>query len=145
MIAMTRTRLQNPGLFPALAFALVTSGFGCSDKCSGDLAEIRDHCPASFDGTLADLPPCPSRPTLQMAWRCGSLIGLSSSALTGISCYYDVASHRLVGGVAWTDIPTYCGDSYSKSYGRTPPESCSRTDDQVERWCEAETSVDAGP
>ena len=40
-------------------------------------------------------------------------------------CYYDAASHELVGGQQSSDVPSYCNDtSYTLSAGRIGDASC---------------------
>jgi hypothetical protein len=128
----------------ALAIATMAS---CSEtkKCEGSLAEVAAGCPASFDGTLASFPACPPYPVTQSTWRCGDEIVLSSSGYAGMSCYYDLLSHQLVGAYEWSDEPSFCGDAFSKSFGRVPPQSCSGTDGLIERTCPRESPLDGGP
>ena len=128
----------------ALAIAALAS---CSEtkKCEGNLAEIAAGCPATFDGTLASFPACPAYRTTQSTWLCGGEIVLSSSGYTGMSCYYDLNSHRLVGAYEWSDVPTFCGDAFSQSFGRVPSQSCSGTDGLIERTCPGESPLDGGP
>jgi hypothetical protein len=128
-----------------LAVVLLAGGCGKS-KCEGTLQEMGAGCQASFDGTLAGFPACPAVGGMtQEAWRCDDLLVLSNSGYGGLSCYYDATSHALVGAYAWNDTPSFCGDSFNKSAGRTPPTSCAGTVDRVERSCPVGGAVDAGP
>jgi hypothetical protein len=118
----------------------------CSDakKCEGNLAAVGAGCPDTFDGKLESFPTCSSDRVIQSSWRCGDLIALSSSGYAGLSCYYDFSSHGLVGAYEWSDVPEFCGDAFSEVAGRMPPQSCSHTDDLVERSCREESPVDGG-
>jgi hypothetical protein len=127
----------------SLALLCLTSACG-SQKCVGNLAQVGAGCPATFDGKLESFPACPEHYSTQTAFRCDDLIVLTYSSLSGYSCYFDFGSHQLVGAATWTDVPTYCGDSFTRAAGRTPSDSCPGTVDRVERFCTA-SAVDAGP
>jgi len=106
---------------------------GCSSKCEGSLDVVGASCKPTFDGTEADLPPCPASGTVPSAQQCGDLFAVGHSDYAGVTCYYDVSSHALVGARAFSDIPTMCGgDSYTQDAGRTPSTTCTVL---VQRTC----------
>jgi len=108
-----------------LGLAGAAAGACASTKCEGDLDVVGAGCQASFDGTEAGLPACTASGVAQSAQRCGDLFALSHSDYAGITCYYDVSSHELVGARELADAAVLCGDSTTKDAGRTPSGSCS--------------------
>jgi hypothetical protein len=90
-----------------------------------------------FDGTEAQLPPCPSS-YLMAARQCGDLIELSFGTLSGFTCAYDAQTHALVGARVSTDAPVYCGNtSYGVTAGRFPDASCAMVPFAIMRTCPA--------
>jgi hypothetical protein len=121
----------------------LTAATSCSDKCVGDLAVVGVSCRATFDGTAQSLPACP---TAAVGFRCGGLLEVDPFGQDqgGIRCYYDPVSHRLVGAVEYTDVQVLCGDSFTKSAGRTPSVACLGTDGRVQRQCGGAAPPDGG-
>jgi hypothetical protein len=116
-------------------------------ECQAPLSEVGALCPPSFDGTPEELPTCDDYTNTLAVRFCGDLIGLhfwygySSSA-----CYYDGASHRLVGAWQRGDVPSYCDDtSFARSAGRTPPDSCYLTAPSTERRCPLDDAGSTSP
>ena len=89
--------------------------------CVGELASVGAACPATFDGTRANLPVCRTSLEQQTVWQCQDLLMLLLSfGLSGDVCFYDAASHVLVGALQGTDIDTYCNQtSLTIEAGRT--------------------------
>lgn len=117
----------------ALFAGLLALGTACSKECTGALSEVGAHCPATFDGTEAQLPPCGSQ--LAGARMCADLIELAGAGLAGLRCFYDPSTHELVGASWWSDIKEFCdNDSFTKSAGRTPNATCT-TPYSVRRQC----------
>jgi hypothetical protein len=100
------------------------SGSSSSSRCEGDLADVGNECPATFDGTPDQLPACSNGFAMTFTVRaCGDLIRLGISRFVlGSACYYDASTHTLVGAQAWRDIPEFCGDTSLAIYaGRVEP------------------------
>ena len=118
-----------------LVLVLASLGASCNRDCRGSLREVGADCPATFDGTEAQLPACPSV-FVMSARRCGDLIELELGNLSGTQCAYDAKTHALVGAMIYTDINVYCdGDSYTKFAGRVPDMSCSNVPFTVTKTC----------
>ena len=135
-------------IFPfSLALAGLALAFiGCTSKprqCEGSLADVGRGCPAMFDGTPEQVPPCPSAPVSQSVGHCEGLVDLSQGGYVGSVCYYDTASHLLVGAKELSDTTDFCGNSFSRTAGRTPGTVCSDLP-SFQRQCPAGTGVDAG-
>lgn len=93
-------------------------------SCTGDLSEVGQDCPRTFDGTEANLPACRNQMggLSDSVWSCQDLIALSliEGFTGGIICYYDATSHELVGATWGSDISMYCdGSSLTLNAGRT--------------------------
>ena len=110
--------------------ALVPDGGGLAPdadggECVGDFTMVSAMCPPMFDGTEANRPACHflNVGELQVMWHCQDLNMLfDSHGLGGFVCYYDAASHALVGAEQVTDYPAYCGQtSFAIGAGRTNP------------------------
>jgi hypothetical protein len=85
-----------------------------SGLCVGDLATVGQGCAPTFDGTEANLPACRRAGTFaqQTVWHCQDLIILmDSSGYTASTCYYDAASHALVGAEEGSDVGVFCGQT----------------------------------
>jgi hypothetical protein len=79
-----------------------------------------------FDGSEGQLPACPFPAGTQIVRACSDGILLTySSGYVGQECFYDLASHALVGADVFSDTPTYCGGkSFGEVAGRLPFSSC---------------------
>jgi hypothetical protein len=118
------------------------TGPGCPGTCEGSLAEVGPGCPATFDGTREQLPSCPTLPLTQSVRLCGDLIELAESGgYVGGGCYYDQTSHRLVGAEQFSDTNELCGNSFSRTAGRT--RACNEPP-SFERQCPDSRAKDAG-
>jgi hypothetical protein len=107
-------------------------------KCVGDLATVGAWCPPMFDGSEANVPACSGfSPSQQVVWRCQDLIILLDNyGLGGDVCYYDAASHALVGAEHGTDYPAYCRQTSSAiEAGRTDP-MCRENAPTFQRSCD---------
>src|SRR5262245_60763124 len=73
--------------------------------CTGPFAELSAGCPASYDGTPTNLPPCfASTYRYVFAQACHGLIAvIFSNMVTGQECFYDATTHELVGASLFTD------------------------------------------
>jgi len=112
-------------LIGAFCLTLAVVAPGCSGgRCGGNLAELGATCPQSFDGTLASFPACEHESDSYQSRLCGDLIGLYRINLAGSACFYDAASHRLVGAEASNDIPSFCDESSFAIYAGRVPDSC---------------------
>jgi hypothetical protein len=108
---------------------------GNSNKCEGSLSEVGAGCPAMFDGTYGQLPAC-SAYARQYVFVCGQVISLViSGGYASGSCFYDSTSHKLVGAQLASDIPHYCGNSYTKSAGTIAGSSCDTSSVVIQRNC----------
>jgi hypothetical protein len=104
------------------------------DRCTGSLSDLRGRCQASFDGTLADLPACTG--ISQMVRACGDVIAIvQGSGVTAVTCYYDAATHALVGALELSDSPGFCGGSFGRADGQIPGPSCDTTAPFYVRTC----------
>lgn len=105
------------------------------DRCTGSLSDVGAKCQASFDGTLADLPACTG--IGQMVKACGDVIAIvQSGGFTAQTCYYDAATHLLVGALEVSDSPGFCGgESFGRADGQTPGPSCDTTAPFFLRTC----------
>lgn len=146
-IPATRRPFMKRIFPPSLAVAGLALAFvGCTSKtsqCEGSLAEVGRGCPAMFDGTPEQVPPCPSVPVSQSVGHCEGLVELSQGGYIGSVCYYDAASHLLVGAKEFSDTTDFCENSFSRTAGRTPAAICSDVP-SFQRQCPAGTNVDAG-
>jgi hypothetical protein len=96
---------------------------GGADRCSGSISDVGGRCPASFDGSAADLPACSG--VDQTVRLCGDVIALGQGGgFTAVTCYYDTATHVLVGALELSDAPGFCGDSFGRLDGQIPEPSC---------------------
>lgn len=130
------------GIAFASALAVVAGlSEGCTSTCTGSLADVGASCPATFDGTPEQLPPCTGLPVNQSVHLCGDLIVLSMGGYAGITCYYEGTSLTLVGARLFSDTADFCGDSFSKTAGRTP--ACNEPP-AFQRQCPYQTATDAG-
>ena len=134
----------------AILLTITASLGSCSQNgaCEGSLSEIGAGCLATFDGTFEQLPACTEYMS-QFVLACGEFTDLVlSGGYTGVSCFYDSTSHALVGAQWVSDIPEFCGNSYTKSAGRVAGRSCSTSTPVIERFCPGQdagtTSQDAG-
>ena len=117
------------------SLALPCCSDGKSDKCVGAFADVTRGCPRTFDGTLANLPPCEFYPA-QSVKTCGDLIVLTfEGGFTGALCFFDLSSHQLVGGEIFSDIGEFCGTSLSQQAGRVPNSSCEATAPTLRKDC----------
>ena len=100
---------------------LGSTGPGASD-CFGSLAVVGPRCPATFDGTAAQLPKCQDLPYVQSVYYCpAAVVVAQSGGYVGDNCYYDPSSHVLVGADTFSDIPAFCNDtSHTQSAGQIP-------------------------
>jgi hypothetical protein len=125
-----------------LVVVLASLGASCNRDCRGSLREVGVACPATFDGTEAQLPSCPSVFSMS-ARQCGDLIELELGNLSGTQCVYDARSHALVGAMIYTDINAYCdGDSFTKVAGRLPDMSCSAVPFAIRKTCSPAAAPD---
>jgi len=105
--------------------AVCVSASCSSNDCRGSLAEVGRGCPATFDGTEAELPACPLPAGSQIVRNCDDGILITfSTGYVGQECFYDLATHALVGADIFSDTPSYCGGSFGKVAGRLPFSSC---------------------
>jgi hypothetical protein len=115
-----------------IAATLVAVLLSCSDSdpgatnmCTGTLASVGEHCPATYDGTEANLPACPAPGDVgfpvadRTVWQCQDLIILQyGSGFAALVCSYDTTSHALVGAERGDDTP--CDPQhFSVQAGRT--------------------------
>jgi hypothetical protein len=112
----------------------------CGDQPrEGSLDEIGRGCPATFDGTEAQLPSgrCDGY-VFGWVFFCDDLIMLTHSpGQVNSACYYDSSSHQLVGASWSSDINEFCdGKSFDISAGRVN-KSCYRQTPDVQRDCNA--------
>lgn len=85
--------------------------------CVGSLQEVGTGCPATFDGTAEQLPPC-STPVVQSVLACPTVLVLRIyGGYSGSDCFYDRSSHALVGASNRDDIPSFCGNSFTRAAG----------------------------
>jgi hypothetical protein len=78
---------------------------GLVNTCNheGELATVGEHCPATYDGTEANVPMCPTAfvgfPVYdRVVWQCQDLSVLQFwSGFGALVCYYDTVSRALVG------------------------------------------------
>jgi hypothetical protein len=105
--------------------------------CSNDLELLVDAigCPASFDGSEAELPACrPSDGYTQTVWVCDVIYLHTGVGTTEGDCYYDGGSHALVGARRYATTSAFCdGGSLTESAGRQP-RACPQTP-AVDRFC----------
>ena len=105
------------------------------ERCTGSLSDLRGRCQASFDGTFADLPACTG--IGQMVKACGDVIAIvQGSGFTTLTCYYDAATHVLVGAFEASDTTGFCnGESFARADGQIPGPSCDTTAPFFLRTC----------
>jgi hypothetical protein len=67
------------------------------EDCTVPLESVAAACPATFDGTEAQLPPCTDPEESFFAWQCSPLVALQIQRFGELNtvCFYD--SHLLVG------------------------------------------------
>ncbi len=107
-----------------------------ADRCSGSISEVGGRCQASFDGSVADLPTCSG--VGQTVYLCGGMIALAQgTGFTALTCYYDAATHLLVGALELSDSPGFCGDSFGRFAGQIPGPSCDTVAPSFRRSCSA--------
>lgn len=93
-------------------------------ECRGELGEVGQLCPARFDGSPEDVPPC-LESGAQQVWSCDHVVALSLGVgAHGVDCYYDSSTHSLVGAMAFQDTNTLCGNSFTQSAGEVPAAAC---------------------
>jgi hypothetical protein len=103
------------------------------DRCTGSLSDLGTRCPASFDGTAADLPACSYAGEDQTVTLCGNVNALSQGgSFEAMTCYYDAATHVLVGARETSDALGVCGPHF---YGQVPGSSCDATRPSLRRIC----------
>jgi hypothetical protein len=96
---------------------------GGADRCSGSISDVGGRCPANFDGSVAALPACSG--LNQTVKLCGDVIALGQGGgFTAVTCYYDTATHVLVGALELSDTTEFCGDSFGRFDGQIPGPSC---------------------
>ncbi len=94
------------------------------------------RCQATFDGSVADLPTCSG--VGQTVYLCGGMIALAQgTGFTALTCYYDAATHVLVGALEVSDSPGYCGNSFGRFAGQIPGPSCDTVAPSFRRSCSA--------
>lgn len=113
--------------------------------CTGPLEEVGAGCPATFDGSEAALPSCVGERAFflyQSVWLCGDLIHLlGSNGTFAESCFYDSASHALVGAAVATDLNVHCDSrSFIQEAGRVDW-MCSKNAPTFMRDCTQTTSA----
>jgi hypothetical protein len=98
----------------------VTSGPPCTNDLDFIAAAI--GCPASFDGSEAQLPACrASDGYTQTVWSCDVIYLHTGMGTMEGDCYYDDASHALVGVRRYATMSAFCdGGSLTESAGRQP-------------------------
>jgi hypothetical protein len=105
-----------------------------ADRCSGSISDVGGRCQATFDGSVADLPTCSG--VGQTVNLCGGMIALAQgTGFTALTCYYDVATHVLVGALEQSDSPGFCGDSFGRFAGQIPGPSCDTIAPSFRRSC----------
>ena len=79
-------------------------------------------CPASFDGSESQLPACrPSDGYNQTVWSCDVIYLHTGLGTIEGDCYYDDATHALVGVRRYATTFAFCdGGSLTESAGRQP-------------------------
>jgi len=138
-VSQLGTRFAAARRMRARIHSLVLLGFvsltplGCSTtatsdappvECRGELGEVGQGCPATFDGAPENVPSC-TRTGVQQVWTCDDVIALSLGAgAFSVDCYYGSSSHLLVGAMAVNDTNTFCGNSFTRSAGEGPTASC---------------------
>jgi len=97
---------------------------GSPVECRGQLGEVGQRCPAMFDGSPENAPPCTESGT-QQVWSCDDVVALSLGlGAHGVDCYYGSSSHALIGAMAFNDTNTLCEDSFTQSAGEVPTAAC---------------------
>jgi hypothetical protein len=105
-----------------------------ADRCSGSISDVGGRCQASFDGSVADLLACSG--VNQTVKLCGDVIALGQSGgFTALTCYYDTATHLLVGAREQSDTTEFCGDSFARFAGQVPGNSCDAIAPSLLRSC----------
>jgi hypothetical protein len=136
-------------MFKYFAFTAPLALASCSSSdppapCSTSLQEFTE-CPANFDGTLAQLPPCMKPNFLPMSIRlCADIVVLTfEGGYSAVDCCYDASSHELVGGLRATDTTAYCDSkSFNIAAGRTAAPSCRQMAPTETKSC---SGPDGGP
>jgi hypothetical protein len=115
---------------------------GGADRCNGTISDVSGLCPSSFDGSVADLPACPG--LNQTVKLCGGVIALGQGGgFTALTCYYDAATHVLVGALEVSDAVQYCeGGSFARFDGQVPGPSCDATAPSFVKSCSKDGSAD---
>jgi hypothetical protein len=113
-----------------------------ADRCDGSISDVGEGCPASFDGTVAALPACSGLG--QTVILCGDVIALEQGGgFTALTCYYDAASHLLVGAREVSDTTEFCdGASFARFGGQVPGTSCDATPPSFTRSCSKDGGTD---
>jgi hypothetical protein len=104
--------------------------------CTGPMDEVSAGCAATYDGTQANLPACASNSSYVRAQTCGDdlLVVAIGNPIMGTECFYDTASHALVGATKFLDTNSFCAMSSSnQSAGRVS--SCGDTPFIATRSC----------
>ena len=126
----------------AVAVAACSDGDAGGGMCTGDLATVGAYCPASYDGTEANLPMCPPAevgvPVIdRWVWQCQDMFILYFwSGLGGLACYYDMTSQALVGAERHTDVACKDLSHIGIEAGRTNPQ-CRESAPLFSRVCSA--------
>jgi hypothetical protein len=112
-----------------------------ADRCTGSLSDLGARCATSFDGTVAGLPACSGLG--QTVKLCGDVIALDQGGgFTAQTCYYDAATHLLVGALEVSDTPEFCGgESFARFDGQIPGPSCGGTAPSFTRSCSRDGSA----
>lgn len=115
---------------------------GGVDRCNGSISDVSGRCPASFDGSVADLPACPG--LSQTVQLCGDVIALGQGGgFTSLTCYFDATTHVLVGALEVSDSPQFCeGGSFARFNGQVPGASCDTTTPSFVVSCSKDGSAD---
>jgi hypothetical protein len=115
---------------------------GGADRCIGSISDVSGRCPASFDGSVADLPACPG--LNQTVKLCGDVLALGQGGgFTALSCYYDAATHVLVGALEVSDTTEFCsGGSFGRFDGQVPGPSCDAIAASFVRTCSKDGGAD---
>jgi hypothetical protein len=105
-----------------------------ADRCIGSISDVGGKCQASFDGGVADLPACSG--VGQMVKLCSGVLALvQGTGFTALTCYYDAATHVLIGALEQSDSPGFCGDSFGRIAGQVPGPSCDAVRPVLTKTC----------
>ena len=112
-----------------------------ADRCTASLSDLGARSATTIDGTAADLPACAG--LAQTVKLCGGLIALGQGGgFTSLTCYYDAATHLLVGALELSDTPEFCGGESSARFdGQIPGPSCGGTAPSFTRNCSRDGSA----